>query len=55
MKHEDINITKITKEGAVFLMTCPECGRITASGSKRDLMPEWTSCNGEEPKKLSKK
>lgn len=29
----------------MYVCQCPQCGKVLASASERELMPEWASCN----------
>ncbi len=48
MRHEKFVLGEndIFHDGVMFLMTCPICGMIHASGSDKEVMPEMGICTG---------
>lgn len=36
---------KIKVNGAMWVMTCPMCGRICASASERGILPDFATCD----------
>lgn len=42
-----MRVTKITKDSRypIYTMRCPKCGKVLASASEIEIMPEWAFCN----------